>query len=50
MVLSRKFGEVVKPEVTAMINSQSDLRILRDWLGEAAAAPSWDVFLKHLRG
>ena len=48
-VLKRKFTTAVNPATIAMIESQSDIETLRDWLDEAAIAVSWEQFQGYLR-
>lgn len=48
-VLRREFGEAVSTEVVAMIAAQTESATLKEWLGEAAAAGSWEQFLRYPR-
>ena len=48
-VLKSKFTTAVNMATIAMIESQSDMDTLRDWLKQAAIAGSWEQFQGYLR-
>ena len=48
--LRQRFGDGVSAEVVVMIEAQTDLTTLTDWFDEAVTAPTWEWFLKQLRG